>query len=307
MPLTARNDAGTLMSVDPRQLECFIAVAEELNLGRAAARLHLAQPPLTRRIQRLERDVGVELFRRTPGGMELSEPGEVLLERAYRIVVLAQRAVERTRFAQAGEVGQLAIGYDDSAILETIPSLIGEFVDLHPGVTISFELAPKATQIPHLRDRLLHVGFGRYYTDVPGITRRRVAAEPLFVAVKNEATVGHRTALTVADLQGEPLIVYPTTRPGLADRVVDLCLQAGFSPTVSVEAEDVIACLAYVAIGVGTAVVPESATNTRPRGVTFVRLNDVEPSGLDCVYLAEDQTPAIRLFARFLDERATAP
>src|ERR1700739_651485 len=113
-PVFRVADTGRAAAVDSRQLECFIAVAEELNINRAAVRLHMTQPPLTRRIQRLEHDVGVELFRRTAAGMELTEAGGVFLEGAYRIVALSTRAVERARLASKGEVGHLSMAYYDS-------------------------------------------------------------------------------------------------------------------------------------------------------------------------------------------------
>ena len=152
-PVFRVADTGRAAAVDSRQLECFIAVAEELNINRAAVRLHMTQPPLTRRIQRLEHDVGVELFRRTPAGMELAEAGQILLERAYRIVTLSARAVERTRQASIGEVGHLSVGYYDSAILDAIPAIVSEFRHQYPDVKVSFELVPNRAQVDYLRDK----------------------------------------------------------------------------------------------------------------------------------------------------------
>jgi LysR family transcriptional regulator, benzoate and cis,cis-muconate-responsive activator of ben and cat genes len=289
------------VAVDPRQLEAFIAVAEELNINRAAARLHMTQPPLTRRIKRLERDVGASLFRRTAGGMEITEPGAVLLERAYRIVALSASAIEKTRRARAGEIGHLAVGYYDPAIIHGIPALLNQFLDQHPGVTVSFELVRKRTQIEYLRDKLLHIGFGRVYHDEPGISCRSVISEDLYVAVKGSEVTEPRQAMSVSDLRGQPLIIYPPTRPGFGDEVIRMCLEAGFAPVVAVEAEDVIACLAYVAIGSAIAVVPESAAKTNVHGVTFVPLIDAPPSRLNCVYLTANRAPTLALFRAFLE------
>jgi DNA-binding transcriptional LysR family regulator len=291
------------MSVDPRQLECFIAVAEELSLHRAAARLHMTQPPLSRRIKKLERDIGATLFRRTPGGMELTEPGTILLERAYRIVKLTDHAVERTRLANAGGLGQLAVGYYDSAILDGIPSIISDFLERHPKVDVSFHLVPALTQIDYVRDRILHIGFGRHYSDEKGITQRSVLLEPLYVALKLPPGEDPRGPMTIADLRGQPLVLYPTTRPGFADEVVAMCLDAGFPPMAAVHADDEIACLAYVAVGSAMAVVPESATKTLYRGVTYVPLVDAAPADLNCVYLSKPSTAVMQRFAAFLDER----
>jgi DNA-binding transcriptional LysR family regulator len=292
------------MLLDPRQLECFIAVAEELNLNRAAIRLHMSQPPLTRRIQRLERDLGVALFRRTAGGMELTEAGAVFLERAYRIVALSTRAVERTRLASDGEIGHLSVGYYDSAILDGIPSLLRGFLELHPGVTVSFELVAKHNQIDYLRDKVLHVGFGRHYPDEPGIDCRPVGFEPLYVAMHRIRALDWRGPAAVGDLRDQSLIVYPAARPEFADEVIDMCLRAGFSPRVAIEAEDIVACLAYVALSTAIAVVPESATKARPDDVEFIPLGDAPLAPLYCVHLRDNSAPPLRLFIDYLDARA---
>jgi DNA-binding transcriptional LysR family regulator len=289
--------------IDPRQLECFIAVAEELNLGRAAIRLHMTQPPLTRRIKRLEQEVGAELFSRVSAGMELTEPGVVLLERAYRIVALSKRAVERTQLARDGEVGHISVGYYDSAIRDGIPRLVRDFVELHPEVTVSFELVARHRQIDYLRDKLLHVGFGRDYPDESGIVRRRVLWEPLYVAIPERQVPDWCGPARVADLAGQRLIVYPATRTAFADVVIDMCLREGFTPSIRIEAEDVVSCLAYVAVGTGIAVVPESATKSGTGGVAFVPLVDGPHVELNCVYLAANPSPTLALFINHLSTR----
>lgn len=292
------------MVLDPRQLECFIAVAEELNLNRAAVRLHMSQPPLTRRIQRLERDIGVDLFRRTVGGMELTAAGVALLERAYRIVALSTRAVERTRLASDGDVGHLSVGYYDPAIVSGIPALIRGFLDQHPYVTVSFELVAKHNQIDYLRDKLLHLGFGRHYPDEPGIVCRPVISEPLFVAMHSTRASDWRNPAVIADLRDHPLIVYPATRPEFADEVIDMCMRAGFTPRVAIEAEDVVSCLAYVALGTAIAVVPDSATKTHPDDVVFIPLADAPASQLYCAHLRDHTSPTLRLFVEHLNSCA---
>jgi DNA-binding transcriptional LysR family regulator len=290
-----------MTTVDSKQLECFIVVAEELNLGRAAARLHMSQPPLTRRIQRLEREIGAALFRRHAGGMSLTEAGEALLERAYRIVELSQRAVESTRLAQAGEHGHLSIGYYDSAIRDGIPRLMRGFVQAHPDVTIAFEYAQKEIQPDHVRDKLLHIGFGYDYHDEPGIERHRVLSESLYVAMHEKRVAEWPNPAHVLDLKNQPLAIYPRTRPAFADVVIDMCLRAGFTPAIRVETPDVVSCLAYVALGTTVAVVQESATKSLTDGVAFIPLADAPSIELSCIYLAENRPPTVDLFVKYLD------
>jgi DNA-binding transcriptional LysR family regulator len=295
-----------MTTVDPRQLECFLVVAEELNLGRAAVRLHMSQPPLTRRIQRLEREIGAALFHRHAGGMQLTEAGGVLLERAYRIVELSQRAVESTRLAQAGEHGQLTIGYYDSAIHDGIPRVMRDFVQAHPEVTVGFEYSPKETQPDHVRDKLLHIGFGYDYLDEPGIERHRVLSESLYVAMHEKRAADWPETASVPDLRNQPLVIYPRTRPAFGDLVIDMCLRSGFTPTVRVETLDVVSCLAYVALGTAVAVVQESATKSVTDGVVFIPLVDAPSVELSCIYLAENRLPTVNLFVHHLDAWAAS-
>jgi DNA-binding transcriptional LysR family regulator len=287
--------------LDPRQLECFIAVAEELNLSRAAARLHMTQPPLTRRIHQLEHDLQVELFRRNAGGMELTEPGVELLARAYRIVALSNHAAEHTRLAASGGTGTLRVGFFDTAILGAVPALLRRFTAEVPNVAISLERVRKSVQVDYLRDNVLHVGFGENYTAEAGITMRTVAAEQLHLAFSDREPFLGRTDTSLADLESRPLVLYPRNRPGFADSVVDMCVQAGFAPTVAVEAEDIISCLAYVSIGAGVAVVPQSATHVRPDDVYFLPMRDAVPARVSCVYLAANNSPVLARFISFLD------
>jgi LysR family transcriptional regulator, benzoate and cis,cis-muconate-responsive activator of ben and cat genes len=302
-PIGTQAPGHSRMTLDSRQLECFIAVAEELNLNRAAARLHMTQPPLTRRIKQLEQDLRVRLFRRTAGGVELTEPGRTLLEQSYRIVALSHHAVDRTRLAAVGEVGRLAVGFYDTAILEGIPSLLRRFAELHPNVVIGLERVHRAAQIDHLRDGLLNVGFGENYGEENGITIRTVDREQLFVAYTDPLNFEDREAVTVAELKNLPVILYPSTRPGFADAVIDMFVRAGVAPLVAVEAEDVIACLAHVAIGAGIAVVPRSATHVRPSGVRFKPMSRTEHLRVSCVYLSSDHSPALTRFIEYLDTR----
>jgi DNA-binding transcriptional LysR family regulator len=116
-----------------------------------------------------------------------------------------------------------------------------------------------------------------------------------------------RSPACVADLERQPLALYPRTRPAFADLVIDMCLSSGFTPTVKVETPDVVSCLAYVALGTAVAVVQESATKTMTDGVVFIPLADAPSVELSCIYLAENRSPTTGLFVRFLDSWAKNP
>jgi DNA-binding transcriptional LysR family regulator len=293
----------TVSALDPRQLECFIAVAEELNLNRAAQRLHMTQPPLTRRIHRLEHDVGVELFRRTTTGVELTVAGAELLTRAYRIVELSRHALESVALADAGELGPLRVGYYDPVVVAGVPKLLGEFVRQRPRIDVRFHYVLKPAQIDYLRDRSLHVAFGRDYFEAPGIMARTVITEGLYLAYRPDIFTIEAPHPTPADLRELPLVVYPGERGGFVDELFRRCRRAGFAPRVVAEAEDVVATLAYVALGSAIGVVPESATSVHARGVSFRKLSGMTPVEVTCIYVQEDPPRTLQLFVAFLEER----
>ncbi|WP_175541284.1 LysR family transcriptional regulator [Streptomyces aidingensis] len=296
-----------MQAVDIRQLECFIAVAEEGHVGRAALRLHMTQPPLTRRINRLEREVGVRLFRRTPAGMELTEPGAVFLDRAYRIVRLSEDAVERTRLAEAGQVGQLVVGYFGSTIFEAVPRLLRGFLQAHPEITLTLERAPKDVQADAVRDGRMHAGFSRSYRDEPGLKVRCIQREPLFAAVPAGHPLLAQGEVRVADLRDERMVLFPAApRPSFADEVSQLCKQAGFAVRAVREAEDAVTALAYVAAGGLCTVVPRSATTIALPGLRYLPLADGPLLELSCLHRAGEPSPMLRAFLRHLDSWSAA-
>jgi DNA-binding transcriptional LysR family regulator len=137
--------------MDLRQLSYFVAVAETRHLGRAAERLHLSQPPLTQQIQQLEAELGVQLFRRTPRGMELTQAGEELLRDALNIRSLVVQGAERAQRAGRGQAGRLDVGVYGSSIFGLVPQVLSAFHVAHPDVDLVLHHAQTPEQLPALR------------------------------------------------------------------------------------------------------------------------------------------------------------
>ncbi|WP_327136341.1 LysR family transcriptional regulator (plasmid) [Streptomyces sp. NBC_01340] len=288
-----------MLPVDLRQFECFIVVAEEGNVSRAAARLHMTQPPLTRRIVRLERAVGVRLFMRTPSGVELTEAGALLLDQAYRIVQLTEHAIDRARLADAGQAGSLVVGYFGSPMFDAVPRLLRGFLETRPAVSLVLERAAKNVQADAIRDGRMHLGFSRQYRSEPGLAVRHVASEPLYLALPEAHPLLQAGKAELGDLREQQLVLFPAApRPSFADEVSQLCAQAGFTAHVVREAGDVLTALGYVASAGFCSVVPRSATGIALPGVGFVPLTDTPLERLSCLYRA-DNTPS--LVNAFLD------
>ncbi len=283
-----------------RYLRYFVTLAEELNFSRAAARLHISQPPLTRQIQQLEDELGCRLFFRSTRGVELTEAGQSLLEDAHRILSLVGVAKERTSKTGRGQIGQLDVGIFGSAILCHIPRMLFQFRTLFPEVEITLYQQTKAEQIQALRERRLTIGFNRHVPVEPDIVIETVFFEPLVIALHSKHPLARHKSIRIAEIVNEPLILYPRTRPGFADDVMALFVKECAQPKIVQEVTDVVTSIALVSSGFGICVAPQAASNLKLPGVVYrpIKADPVPAIELACLYRREDESP---ILAAFLD------
>jgi DNA-binding transcriptional LysR family regulator len=296
--------------MDLRQMRYFLAVAEERHVGRAAERLHMAQPPLTRQIRALEDELGATLFVRTPKGMELTEAGQTLLDEVPNLLQLAQRARERTRAAGQGAIGRLDVGLFGSGVLDVIPRLLAQFHAERPEVKIVLHTMTKAEQLDALRERRLSVGFNRLVPPEPDLVIETVLREQLRVALP----AGHRLCdaaqVRIPDLAGEPMILYPNLPlPGLAQQVMGAFAGEDTPLLIEQEVEDVLTAIALVAGGFGLCVTTASSESLRLPGVVYrpldcAGLRDIE---LSCIHRRGDPSPVLAAFLAVVRRQMTLP
>ena len=288
-----------------RQLKYFIAVAEELNIGRAATRLHISQPPLTRQIQQLEEEFGALLFLRTARGVELTPAGEMFLRDARNIRDLMEQAVERVREAGQGKRGKMDIGIFGSGILDVIPKVLHAFRASHPDVQIALHQMSKKEQIEALRQHRIMAGFNRMLAPLPDISTELVMIESIMVAVNENHPLAAKPAILLKELAGQPLILFPSgARPSFIDKVWDLCAAEGFEPTVSQEVGDAPTSVALVAAGFGLSLVPEAASSLSVPGVVYRRLANAPDAVVDlsCIYRSDETSPLLLAFLQTIRE-----
>lgn len=289
-------------NIELRQIRYFVAVAEEGNLGAAARKLHISQPPITRQIRKLEQEVGGELFTRTPRGVELTDAGHTFLGEARRILANIDRAVSRSRAAHAGQIGELDVGFMGSAIYSTIPKILQHFREEMPLATVSLSRLSKQDQIDGLRNGHLHVGFSRYYPDEPDLVLRQVELDPPALAVsKNVKDL--KSPVRLRQLANSPFIVFPSIgRPSFADEVMSIFKRARVKPNIAYTAEDLTSALALTAAGLGACLVPASVSALKWPGVRFLKIDKVAATiPVQCVYLHGNESPVLLSFLNALE------
>jgi len=289
-------------NIELRQIRYFVAVAEEGNIGAAAVKLGISQPPVTRQIHKLEKEVGGNLFVRTPRGVELTEAGKTFLGEAKRILANIDRAFTRSRATLAGRIGELDVGFKGSVIYSTLPKILRHFREESPLTTISLARLHKQEQIDALRNGHLHIGFARYFPDEPDLALRQVGLEPPALAVSVSAP-SLRAPVRVQDLADRPVIIFPTIgRPSFADEVMGIFKKAEVRLNVAHTADDLSSALALTAAGLGVCLVPASVASLSWPGVQFNSIANAEPIiPVQCAYLKGNESPILAAFLNALE------
>ena len=282
-----------------RHLKYFIAVAQELNFGRASTLLHISQPPLTRQIQQLEEEMGVQLFIRTPKGVELTQAGESFLHEALNIQSLVEQATERTQRVGQGKLGRMDVGIFGSGILNSIPQLLLRFRNKYPDVRLVLHSMQKGEQIEALRQRRITIGFNRMFETFPDLVTELVTTEQLYVAVNTSHPFATCESVEIRQLEHHPMVLFPAgLRPNFVDKVMDLCQREGFIPQISQSVGDAVTGVALVSSGFGICIVPESATTLKFPDVVYIAFKNAPNATIDlsCIYRKDDQSEILSAF-----------
>nr|WP_319250814.1 LysR substrate-binding domain-containing protein [uncultured Celeribacter sp.] len=254
-----------------RRLKYFIAVAEELHFGRAAARLGMAQPPLSRQIAALEDQLGVKLFDRSRNQVRLTEAGSVLLERARDILADLDSAYREATLIGQGGAGRLRIAFVGSATHGPLPTLIKSYRTHYPNVDLSLSSMNNAELERALIQRDIDIAVARPRLAGEEFRSYELHHEPLILACPSGTDCARTTAkVHLGDLSDQTFILYPRRpRPSFADFILKVCAEEGFAPREQIFAQDYQTAISLVAVGVGLAMVPESVSDSRHTGVTF--------------------------------------
>jgi DNA-binding transcriptional LysR family regulator len=293
------------MDVELDDLQAVLVLAETLHFGRAAERLHVSQPALSKRIRRIEGRIGGPLFVRGYRDVQLTEAGRLLASRSRHLIAEASATVALTERAARGEAGLLRIGFGIASIFGLLPDVVQRFRRAHPDVQLHLRDMSTPDQIDALVRGEIDVGFIRHRDGDDRLQMRHVLDERLVAALGPHSRWNTRAGLPSAG--SEPFIIIARSRSAsFYDHVLSVCAAAGFAPRIVQEADELFTVVSLVRAGLGVSLVPRSAALMRLPGVRFYELG--MPEAAWNIALAwhrdSDRVPLVR---RFVEAVPAAP
>ena len=284
-----------------RQLRYFATLAEERHFGKAASRLGISQPSLTRQIQNLEKIVGAALVERNNRAVSLTAAGEAFVERALVTLRNHDQSVETARNVSARRGESLAIGFECCAPYHDFPEVMKRFMALYPRTRLSSFAMPAAEQAEALARRRIDAGFLHPpVPDDPAFTFDRVGEEHFVVAMPSSHRLAARKRVPCSQLAPERFALYPRSlAPGCYDAVQRICSAAGFKPEVVCESNDISVSLSLIAASGVVTLFPECVSRRSAPGVVF-RDIDGSVTTVTCGFLRRsgDATPTVERFLK---------
>ncbi len=285
--------------VEIRHLRYFVAVAEELHFGRAALRLHLAQPALSQQIQRLEEIVGAPLLLRTSRSVRLSAAGEIFLERSRRTLRDVRLHVEEARGVARGESGFLNVGFIGSGMLASLPLVLQRYRVAYPLVTMHLHESFTSRVIAGLAAGTLDAGLLRDGDPHPELETETLFTEPYVAVLPAAHALARQKSVAAARLRDEPFVFYARSAGALAfDKPLSLCGGIGFRPRIVQEASNWLTIVRLIASGFGVSIAPACVAALAGGDVVCVPLRETDiVSRVELAYRKEEQRPIVRALA----------
>lgn len=293
------------VSLDSRHLRYFVAVARERNFTRAAEKLHIAQPPLSRAIQQLEDEFGVALLDRASRPLALTDAGRLLFEQAVQVLDRMDEMKAMVARLRAAELTRLGLGFVASTLYGYLPEVIRRYRAARPEVELTLLEMTTIEQVAALKEGRIDVAFGRITFNDPLVERTVLRKEKLCVALPLTHRLSSRTGLLkLEELAEDALVIYPKApRPSYADQVLALFRERELKPRQLHEVRELQTALGLVAADTGVCIVPASVERLRRDNVVYRRLD--EPGAVSPIIMSTrkgDRSPEIGLILRIVKE-----
>ncbi|GAA2706778.1 LysR substrate-binding domain-containing protein [Actinoplanes palleronii] len=288
-----------------RHLRSFAALASERHFGRAAERLHIAQPALSQQIKQLERELGVELVTRTTRRVELTEAGHRFADHARTVLGSVDRAASEMALVAAGQAGRVSAGFIGTATYDLLPQATRSVRHQLPDIRL--ELHGELLS-PVLLEGLLTGTYDLVVLRPDGITRpevnvRTLRSEPLVAVLPDRHPLAARPSIDLAELSAEPFVTHPSGhRSSMHDHVLTACAAAGFHPTSIMEVGETATLVVFVAAGLGVALVPAPVRSLALEGVAYVPLTTPPTIDLALMTRADETSPAVHQVATIITQ-----
>ncbi len=281
-----------------RHLHSFLALAEELHFGRAAERVGIAQPPLSRHIQQLEAEIGAALFERSPRAVRLTRAGEEFLLRVRPHVDGISAAITASRAAGSGLTGRLQVGFVSNLSYALLPSVLGRMKELSPDAVVDLREATSLEQVQLVRSGEIELGLVVLPVEDPGLMQRRLFQDPLVVVMPADHVLANNVSISLEELCAHPFVACPRyRRTGFQHVILDRCVEVGFQPQIVQEVEGKTLMYELIAHGVGLSVVPQSSSHGHRAGIVYRPIsNYIRPVDIGAIWRRENEDPLRKLF-----------
>ncbi|MEN3110734.1 LysR substrate-binding domain-containing protein [Uliginosibacterium paludis] len=282
------------------QIRCFVAVAEELHFSRAAERLNMTQPPLSRQIRLLEHAVGTQLLERSNRSVRLTAAGKAFFPEASRILRMAEEAATMARRVAKGEAGSLSIGFTAAFGYHLLPQLVRRLKARAPGVSLTLKEMVSTAQLEALSGGQLDVGLLRPHPGHGDLESRAMGGETLLLAVPEQDAALWPEEVALTQLQGRNFLMYSPYEARYFHQLLLGCFdRAGVAPRVVEHVGQIHTMLALVASGLGVALIPESASRLHLEGITLRTVPELGPIvGRVVSFRRDNDNPMLSLFRR---------
>ena len=293
------------------QLRYFLVLAEELHFVRAAARLNVSQPPLSRQIQALEQELGLTLFVRGNQRVSLTEAGAALYRDLKETFAALDRAVTRAKGVARGEAGRIALGMTGSVSFGVMPAILERFHSKFPLVRMEILHLIKADQMQALAARRISLGLTRSAVHTAQIVSEVIHQEPFIAALHESHPLARQKIVALEKLAPDNFVLYRgNSWPSVADEIIGLCATAGFSPSIDQDTGEMQTAVSLVAAGLGVTVVADCIRSLLLPRVVYRPLTvrgKIPLTKLHAIYRKDDASPVLKAFlrlARSMGQRA---